>query len=174
MAADSKGQAVGWDEPPVDKPNEGGEFSLLPEGRYPFRVKKLERGRYDGGPNMCACPIAILYCEIDGGEMGTTTIKNNMHLNTIVQGIHAAFFACIGLRKHKEPLVYAWDKVPGSSGWCKVGIREYEKNGEKRKINEIKAWLDAPASAITKAPAAAPVNPDAEPWDDGREDGLLD
>lgn len=151
MSNEDKGQAYGWDELAIENPNEGGEFTLLQDGKYPFRVVKMERGRFEGSAKMCACPMAVLYLEVDGGQLGSTTIKNNLHLNRKVEGIICSFFTCIGLRKSGDPLVFDWNKVPGSSGWAKVGTRTYNE----KQYNEIKAFIEAPDPTLVQAARAA-------------------
>lgn len=130
------GSALGWDER-IDNPNEGTGFVLLPEGVYSFTVAKFERGRFDGSEKMCACPKAILTLHIET-EDGAVPLKKDLFLNKKCEGILCAFFTCIGLRKHGEPLVMAWNRVVGCTGRIKLGI----KKGDNKDFNEVKAWLE--------------------------------
>lgn len=158
----NEGRAYGWDEGPIEKPNEGGEFTVLPAGTYPFKVMKFERGRFEGSAKMGPCPKAIVTVEIDGGEAGSVSRAENLFLHEKCQGILSAFFRAIGHRKHGEPLVMNWSRVIGARGTCKVGVREYDKKdgSGKAQANEVKAWLDpddTPASTATPDPETAPL-----------------
>jgi hypothetical protein len=147
---DEKGAALGWDVERIEDPNEGGSFALLPDGDYPFIIVKFERGRFDGSDKMCACPKAIITCEINSGEFGTTELKHNLYLNRKTEGLLCQFFTSVSLRKHGEPLVLAWNRVVGLTGMCQLGQREYKD----KKYNEIRRFLDPPDSGT---PQAAPT-----------------
>ena len=138
-----------WDD---EIRNDGAEWTLLPEGEYPFTVTKFERSRYEGGAKLPPCNVAVLTGEIDGGEAGSASVQHRLYLHSRTEGLLCAFFESIGHRKHGEPLRMNWGKVSGAKGLCKVGIRTYtNKDGEERQTNEIKKFLPPPA------PKAAPV-----------------
>ena len=65
----------------------------------------------------------------------------------------------IAQRRRGEQLVMNWAKVPGSSGFCKVGVRDWvsDRTGEKMQSNEIKRFLEPDQNAAPAAPAAAPA-----------------
>lgn len=120
-------------------------FTLLPEGEYPFKVVEFQRGYYNGGEKLPACPKAELKIEIDGGESGKVTVAHNLFISRKTEGLLCEFFTSIGLKKHGEPLKMNWQLVPGATGRCKVGTRKY--NGDD--YNEIKRFLkpeDKPAT----------------------------
>lgn len=120
-------------------------FTLLPEGEYPFKVVEFQRGYYNGGEKLPACPKAELKIEIDGGENGKVTVAHNLFISRKTEGLLCEFFTSIGLKKHGEPLKMNWQLVPGATGRCKVGTRKY--NGDD--YNEIKRFLkpeDKPAT----------------------------
>ena len=132
-------------------------FTMLPEGVYPFTVTKFERARHPGSANLPACNKAVLTLSVDGGTLGKTTITHNLFLHSKCEGFLCEFFTAIGLRKHGEKLQMPWDRVTGTSGTCKVGIRNWTgDDGQERQSNEIKRFLE---------PTAAPAAPS---WQNGQ------
>ncbi len=51
-----------------------------------------------------------------------------------------------------------WDQVEGATGRCKLGTRTYKKDGEEKKVNTVKKWLDP----VEEQPAAADAEDDYE------------
>lgn len=133
--------AIGWDEERIETPNEGGGFIDLPPGNYPFTVAKFERGRYEGGAKMCACPMAIVTLDVDAGELGTVKHIHKLYLNKKCEGLLCDFFVGVGLRKHGDPLVLAWNQLVGRAGVCTMGTRTHEG----KNYNDIKKFIDPPA-----------------------------
>jgi hypothetical protein len=137
---------LGWND---QIQNDGEAFTLLPEGTYPFTVKGFERARHTGSDKLPPCNKAVVKCEIDGGDLGKTTINNNLFLHSKCEGLLCAFFLALGMRKHGEPLQMDWNAIAGKRGRCKVGIRRYlKKDGvasnpdDWREANEIKSFLE--------------------------------
>ncbi len=130
---------LGWDD---TIQNDSGDFILLPDGEYEFLVMGFERARHGGSAKLPPCNKAVIEIEIDGGEKGTLHLKENLFLHTKTEGLLCSFFRSIGKRKSGEPLVMNWNEVPLSRGRLKLGTRTWEKDGEKRKANQVKAWLD--------------------------------
>ena len=58
--ADNK-DVMNWDDA-IEK--DGDEYVVLPEGDYPFKVVSFERGRFQGGEKITACPEAVLRLEV--------------------------------------------------------------------------------------------------------------
>lgn len=138
-------------ETPLDWDSEisaDSSFTLLPEGEYPFKIVDFQRGYYNGGDKLPACPKAELKIEIDGGEQGTVTVNHNLFISRKTEGLLCEFFTSIGLKKHGEPLKMNWQLVPGATGRCKVGIRQYNGND----YNEIKKFVK-PEEKTAAAPA---------------------
>ena len=133
---------MGWD----DTISEEQTFVLLPEGEYNFTVKNFRRDRHQPreGGKLPACNKAVLTIEIDGGDKGKTTLEHNLFLHRSTEGLLSAFFLSIGQKKHGEPLRMNWTAVPGSKGRCRVRVREYEYQGEKRARNEIARFIEPP------------------------------
>lgn len=144
----TEGRALDWND---TIENDGGDFTLLPEGVYPFRVTKFERARFSGSEKMPACNSAKLTIEVGDAE-NSTTITHNLYLHTKTEGLICAFFRAIGARKHGERVVMDWNKVVDSHGMCKVSIRKWKgKDGSDRESNEIKKFLD-PVADVTAVP----------------------
>ena len=130
---------LGWND---EISNDGNEFVLLPPGDYDFTVTDFVRGRHNGSDKLPPCNKAELSLYIQS-DKGNVTIKHNLFLHTKTEGMLSAFFCAIGQKKHGEPCKPNWDKVRGSRGRCKIGIREWEnKSGEKMQSNEIKRFYD--------------------------------
>lgn len=141
--AENNERVLDWDDP-IENDFEN-EFVLLPEGDYDFEVIKFERARHSPGPysKLPACNKAVLTLEV-GGDQATARITHNLFLHSRTEGMLCAFFTAIGQRKHGEKLVPNWQTVVGSTGRCKLGIREWvnSKTGEPMKSNEIKKFYE--------------------------------
>lgn len=143
------GREFNWDD--VIQ-NDGEEFVLLPEGDYDFVVKSFERGRHNGSEKLPPCNKAVLKIEVSNGQQ-KSTITHNLMLHSKCEGLICAFFTGIGHRKHGEQLRMDWNRVAGSRGRCKVGVRTWKnKNGEDQKSNEIKKFYDPAESAQATKP----------------------
>jgi len=150
--------AIGWDQERIENPNEGSDFVNLAPGKYAFRVTKFERGRFDGSEKMCACPKAIIHLEIDGGELGPVSHKHNLYLNKKCEGLLCQFFVSVGLRKHGDPLVLAWNQLVGRSGLCEMGQRQHKETT----YNDVKKFLDPETPSQSYQASASPAYAEAE------------
>jgi hypothetical protein len=140
----SEDRVLGWDD---EISNDSQLQSiLLPPGEYPFEIVNLTRSRHtpkSGTGKLPECPKAELTVRCltpDGSDYAD--IKNNLFLHSRCEGILCQFFRSIGQRKHGEPLKPDWTRVLGARGRCKVAVRDYVIDGEKRRANEIKSFLD--------------------------------
>lgn len=140
-------RALEWDD---EVQNDGGDFVLLEPGVYPFTVKKFERGRHGGSAKLPPCNKAVLSIEVDGGDQGVVTMTENLFLHSKTEGLLCQFFRCVGQRKSGEKLKMDWNKVVGASGRAEFDQREYEYQGEKRIISNLKKWLDPVEPAESK------------------------
>jgi len=124
------------------------DFTLLKEGDYNFTVETFERARHPGSDKLPPCNKAIVHIHIDSPE-GAATIKHNLFLHTKCEGMLSAFFESIGQKKKGERITMNWNMVPGSTGRCKVTVRNYKnKDGEDRQSNQISRFYpkeDRPA-----------------------------
>lgn len=122
---------LGWD----DEISQESEFILAPEGDYDFVVEGFERSRFPGSEKMPACNCANVKIRIETAQ-GPTFITHRLMLHTRTEWALSAFFAAIGQKKKGEKLNMNWNLVAGSTGRCKVGIRQYNGND----YNEIKKF----------------------------------
>lgn len=147
---ENQGRELAWDD---TIENDGEEFILLPEGEYNFQVTNFERARFPGGKNIGPCNKAIIHMEIDGGEAGKTSVKEDLILHTKLEWKICQFFTSIGQRQKGEKLTMNWNAVPGSKGRCKINIRVYDKkDGTKGQINNVETFL--PPNEVTQASGA--------------------
>lgn len=133
------------------------DFQLLPEGDYNFRIVKFERGRHNGSDKLPPCNKAILTIELWNGS-AKTTIEHNLFLHSKCEGLLCEFFTAIGQRKHGERLVPKWNEVIGSTGTCKVSVREWTSNRDGRTMqsNDIKRFYEKGHSIEATPSSAAP------------------
>lgn len=153
----TQGYELGWED---EIENDSPEYITLPEGEYPFTVTGFERGRYQPGPKskLPPCNMAVLTIELLSPEGFTVPVKDKLYLHSSTEGFLCEFFTSIGQRKHGERVRMNWNAVTGAKGRAKVGIREYQKDGETHTINEIKKYLE---SDSTLGHASAPVHQQA-------------
>ncbi|MPW25972.1 DUF669 domain-containing protein [Alkalibaculum sp. M08DMB] len=133
------GNEIGWeDEIEKDSP----DFITLPEGDYDFVITDFERARHAGSEKLPPCNKAVVHIKIETPE-GISTIKHNLFLHTITEGMLSAFFTGIGQKKKGERVTMNWNLVVGSTGRCKLGIRKWKTDdGEERSSNEIKRFYE--------------------------------
>jgi len=137
---------LGWDD--VIE-NDSPEFVILPDGDYNFEVVDFERGRHNGSEKLPPCNKAIVHIRIEGKE-GVSTIKHQLFLHTITEGMLCAFFAGIGQRQKGEKMKMNWNAVVGSKGRCKVGTRKWTNDeGKEMVFNEIKKFYEPEAKGFT-------------------------
>lgn len=145
MAEQVIDREFGWE----DEIERESDFILAPAGDYDFVVTGVERARHEGSPKLPPCNKAIVSVKITTSE-GDVVIKHNLFLHTRTEGMLSAFFISIGQKKHGEKLRMNWQTVIGSTGRCKVGIREFKNDsGEIKQFNEIKQFYEPTAPAPT-------------------------
>ena len=133
------GRELGWEDQ-IEK--DGSNFVTLPEGDYDFEVIAFERSRHNGSEKLPPCNKAIVSIKCEGPE-GVSTIRHNLFLHTITEGMLSAFFVGIGQKKHGEKLTMNWNTVVGSTGRCKLSIKKWTNdNGEEKVFNEIKKFYE--------------------------------
>ena len=153
----SAGREYNWDD---EISQDSAEFALLPEGEYEFSVTGFERGRYPGGAKLPSCPKATVSLRFEGVE-GVAVIKHNFFMHSKCEGLLCAFFTCLGMRKHGEPLRMDWPGTVGGTGRAKITVRSYTGNdGREYQTNDVKQFLEpenapaAPAAAQSWTPGA--------------------
>lgn len=136
----------GWDDAvPVD---ESGGFVLLPEGEASFEVLKMERARRDVG-SFGTVNVADLQLLVRSEvNMLEARMLTSLILHPDMAWKLTQFFTSIGQRKHGETGQFKpdWKAVPGSTGSCRLSVREFEFNqgkrkGQKGKANQVDAYL---------------------------------
>lgn len=129
------GQDLGWEGYVID---DGPSFELLEAGYYPFRVKKLDKERFEGSAKMASCSRAKLTLEVNVGDH-EATITDRIMLNTKTQWRVARFFECLGFTRDDEGRMQMhWNDVEDKEGWLKIKVREYtDKNGNKKQTNDV-------------------------------------
>lgn len=135
----NEGYELNWDDP-IE--NDSPDFTILPEGDYDFEVIDFERGRHNGSDKLPPCNKAVVHIKIEGEE-GVSIIRHNLFLHSITEGLLCAFFTGIGQRKKGEKITMNWNKVVGSTGRAKVGIRKWTNDsGEEKIFNEITRFYE--------------------------------
>lgn len=143
-------KVLGWDDEISN--DDQGAFELAEPGDYNFEVVNLVRGRHSAKQDgkIPDCPKAEVTLRIYTSDGDKVDFKHNLYLHSRCEGMLCSFFKAIGQRKHGEPLRPNWANVIGSSGRCKVGIRDWKTAaGEPRKSNEVKRFLDPPVAGQT-------------------------
>ncbi len=138
-----QGYALDWDS---DIQHDGLDFIIVPEGDYDFEVIDFERARHPGSDKLPPCPKAIVQIKIETDE-GVSIIRHNLFLHSKTEGLLCDFFRGIGQRQRGEKISMNWNKVVGSTGRARVGIRKWDG----REFNEIKRFYDpdeAPAKGF--------------------------
>ena len=137
--AENVGYELGWDD---HIEHDSPDFVVLPEGDYDFEVVEFERARHAGSAKLPPCNKAVVHIKVEGAE-GVSIIKHNLFLHSITEGMLCAFFTAIGQRQKGERVAMNWNKVIGSKGRAKVGIRKWTNDqGETREYNEIKRFYE--------------------------------
>jgi len=142
---DNNERELGWED---EIENDSPDFEVLQEGDYDFEIVGFERGRHQGSDKLPPCNKAVLEVKLISGS-GKTTIKHNLFLHTKTEGMLCAFFISIGQRKHGERVTMNWNKVVGSTGKCKIGVRKWKNDkGEELKFNQIIKFYEPETATI--------------------------
>lgn len=121
--------------------NDGEGFTLLEPGEYEFVVADFERSR----TQKTDMPMAVLTLEVGNEIDERTQITDYLVLQDTLEWKISQFFRSLGLKKHGESVHTdkTFEKSVGMSGRCRVVQEEYvNKDGEKRKSNKIKRYLE--------------------------------
>lgn len=132
--------------------NEGTSFVVIPENtECTYKVLSMEKVYSERSQ----CPQAILELEvtaIDGS--GVARFRDYLTLNRKSEWKLCEFFISNGQRKHGERITPNWNKVPGCTGRCTVGVKPWANNPD-RFSNEIKKYLEPVESAGGEEPSFA-------------------
>lgn len=165
MTENTTGHALDWDD---EIEAEGGQWTLLPEGDYNFRVKSFERAHHAGAGKIPACSKAIVHLEIDAPE-GSAQIDCNLFLYSTMEWKLSEFFRSIGQKQHGERVRMNWSAVSGSTGQCKLGVHTFtKKDGTEGKSNEIVRFYDpGEADNTVRNPVLATAQQATTTWNPG-------
>lgn len=166
-------RVLGWE----DEIENESSFVLLPEGEYTFTVTNIERGYYNGGEKIPACPQATVTLQI-----GTATLTERFLLHSRMEWKLSEFFGALGMKKHGERLRMQWNAVIGKSGRCKVLVRNYtKKDGTSGETNGVDHFIyaeDVTAQpqnvppAVTSAPQTRGGAVPNRPWGQNTKGGF--
>lgn len=135
-----------WDSEIEDT---GPSFTLLPEGNYEFEVVHWERARYEGGPKLPPCPMAVIHLRVTAPNGDSTTLQHRLFLHSRTQGLIFDFFVAIGLMQRGEKARMPWNQIVGRRGRAKVGVRTWVGNdGQERQSNQIERFYDPGEGAV--------------------------
>ena len=142
----NKNGAIDWDDE-VSSADAGDNAQsdnivVLPDGTYPCKVMKVERGSFKGSQKLPPCNKVKVGVIIDGGDAGQGWSDHNFYMHTSTLWKIYQFMEAIGLRKKGDTTAATipWAKVTkGMSCRCEVTSREY--NGKT--YNEVTKWLPA-------------------------------
>ena len=131
---------LGFDTPVVAEVN---EFSLLPEGNYPFKIVDVEKGYTDNPDSKIPVntPRAIITLECDGGEVGKNKVRLYLFWTQNMMCKFSEVFISVGLTKPTETFVPNPDLLLGTSGVVELLQESYTKDGQERTRNTIKRCL---------------------------------
>lgn len=148
---DAEFRELDWDD---EIENSGNPFVVLREGDYGFQVEKFERGRFQGSDKIPPCNKAVLTLTVTS-EHDKAVIKTDLILYSKLEWKLHQFFISIGHGKKGEPMKMNWSIVPGATGRCKLGIREWiGRDGTTKQNNEVQEFY-APKESAANEPVAA-------------------
>lgn len=168
--AEMQDVALDWDVCEAD-PDDGrhGEWTLLPEGFYPFRVERMERERYQGSQKMPQCPMAKLTLSVTGTDGRDTTVQQRLYITRNQLWKVSRFMESVGRgRNEAGKVIIDWGGIEGSTGWVKLKVRSYTgRDGQERQTNDVEwfvkpeeqeeAWKSYDAACRAAAAQAAPA-----------------
>ena len=168
--AEMQDVALDWDVCEAD-PDDGrhGEWTLLPEGFYPFRVERMERERYQGSQKMPQCPMAKLTLSVTGADGRDTTVQQRLYITRNQLWKVSRFMESVGRgRNGAGKVIIDWGGIEGSTGWVKLKVRSYTgRDDQERQTNDVEwfvkpeeqeeAWKSYDAACRAAAAQAAPA-----------------
>lgn len=138
--------AIGWDDEvssaDAGESPQNEDFVILPDGTYPCKVQKVERGSFKGSQKLPPCNMVKLDVIVDGGDKGHAYVYHRFYMHTSCLWKIYQFLEAVGLRKKGDATAAAipWSKVAkGMAARCELTHRDY--NGKT--YNDISKWLPA-------------------------------
>ena len=168
--AEMQDVALDWDVCEAD-PDDGqhGEWTLLPDGFYPFRVERMERERYQGSQKMPQCPMAKLTLSVTGADGRDSAVQQRLYITRNQLWKVSRFMESVGRgRNGAGKVIIDWGGIEGSTGWVKLKVRSYTgRDGQERQTNDVEwfvkpeeqqeAWESYDAACRAAAAQAAPA-----------------
>lgn len=142
--------------------HDGGDYKTLPAGIYPFTIKAMERGYYNGGANIPPCPEAKLTLRVGVGP-DSTDLTSRLKLDDSLEWVLCQFFLAIGDRKHGEALRMNWDGVVGKTGWVELEVVQGYKDPDKL-YNQVKRYIDPQDAPVDGKPIVKSGDDAADEW----------
>lgn len=116
------------------------EFTILPEGEYPFTITDVEKKYYEPGPNskLPPCPQITVTFMIDGGTHGQSKVTSHFfYYKTTIWRVNDLFIG-VGLAQKGQQFVPNPDLLLGKTGVVRLKQCKYTRNnGEEGTINEF-------------------------------------
>lgn len=130
---------LGWDSP-IGPGEKKPEFKLIPANTVvEFEITGFEKATTANG-NPCA--KLTLACLTEEGDQFNLT--EEIVLTPKAQWKAHDLFVSIGQIKPDQAAVPNWNKVVGSTGRCRIGVRDWKgRNGDTMHSNEVAKFLPA-------------------------------
>ena len=161
------GYALDWDsEIQYTESN----FIVLPEGTYPYTVTGFDRQNYDGSAKIPPCKAAVVHLKVDGGPLGVANVDERLFLHSNMMWKLSEFFTSIGMLQKDGSVRMNWNAVPGAVGKLELYVNKWEKDGQKKENNRVKAFLP-PEQGAPAYRQPAPPPPPSQPvpqWGTGQ------
>lgn len=140
-----------YEEIPMDQPFDyEGDFKLIPDGEYDFRVISLERKEVEAGEKSPQHRKVEFAMEIfdHGDRIGKVT--DNIPMLGKFKWKYVAFGRSIGqvAPDQTKGILIDFRKVIGAEGRCKVSVRKFKKrDGSDGESNQVEYLLPAAEDA---------------------------
>ena len=155
---------------------DGGDFKLIDDGVWPFKVKAVSIAQYNGSDNIPACPVINMTYRVGMGP-DSTDVSDRIYLYVNDQGNPnfriAAFYRAIGYKKHGEQVQMNWDEsfLVGKTGWLETKQREFtftqgSRKGETGTSIDVARYIDPEDAPADGKPVvnSAGGNAGADEW----------
>lgn len=136
----NENEVFDWDSEILDDGEER-SFVTLEPGKYEFTVTGFDRAFYEAkeGGKAPSCNKAVITIRISTDD-GDCIIKENFLLYKKMEWKISQFFRSLGMKKHGEKLVMAWDKAVGKTGTVQITKDAGREEGVF--FNHVKEWLE--------------------------------
>lgn len=125
--------AMGWDE---EVTAESKEYTVLPDGIYPFIIKDaIVKGKTSGKGKLPVCNMATvtITIEFEGKEI---KVKDNITLHRSIEWKISQFFESLGMKQKGVPFRPDWNGIVGKTGLAKMHAEEGSDGNMYNKVKE--------------------------------------